>query len=244
MITKNQIKFVRALQLKKNRDTHNCFVVEGEKMLEEILQSDFNVIEIFATKTWDFSKVKAIEVHKVSEKELGRISALKTPNKVIAIIEKPRRCLQISTIKNGFTLALDDIKNPGNLGTIIRNCDWFGVKNIICSKNSVDVYNPKVIQATMGSISRVNVYYNDIENVIEKLGNEFPIYGTFMDGENISAFNLEKNALLVMGNESFGISEKVSRLINKKIAIKRKQIGAESLNVAIATSILLYEFNR
>ena len=244
MISKNQIKFIRSLKLKKNRDAHNCFIVEGEKMVEEILQSDFVLIEIFTTRYWKSSIERTIKIHRISEKELERISTLKTPNTLLAIVEKPKLKLDISKIQNGLTLALDDIKNPGNLGTIIRVCDWFGVQNIICSNNSVDVYNPKVIQATMGSITRVNLYYTNLEEMTKNLSNKFPIYGAFMDGKDISDLNLETNALLVMGSESFGISKEVSKLITEKIAIKREKKGAESLNVAIATSILLYEFKR
>ena len=244
MITKNQIKYICSLHLKKNRDTHNCFVVEGEKIVNELLRSDFNVKAIFATKDWIQSVKKAIEIHIISEKDLKRISALKSPNKVVAIAEIPKRDLEISLIKKGLTLVLDNIKNPGNLGTIIRVCDWFGVENIICSNPSVELYNPKVIQATTGSFLRVNVYYTDIEKVIKKLPDNFPIYGAFMDGKNISALDLEENAILVMGNESLGISTKLSELISEKIGIRSEKTGIESLNVAIATSILLYEFKR
>ena len=246
MISKNQIKFIRSLQLKKHRDIHNCFVVEGEKIVDEIIKSDFSIYQIFATKGWLLSNLNIVaeQTHQISEKELSRISQQSTPNKVLAVVEKAERELKISTITKGLTLVLDEIKDPGNLGTIIRACDWFGVENIICSNNSVDVYNPKVIQATMGSIARVNVYYTNLEETIKNLPNKFPIYGAFMDGKNISDLNLEKNTLLVIGSESFGISKKVSELISEKIAIKREKKGAESLNVAIATSILLYEFKR
>lgn len=246
MISKNQIKFVRSLQLKKQRDVHNSFVVEGEKIVNEIIQSDFSVIQIFATNGWLSSNTNIIAevICQISEKELKKISQLSTPNKVLAIVEKPKFALNIDTITNGLTLVLDEIKDPGNLGTIIRVCDWFGVENIICSNNSVDVYNPKVLQATMGSLARVKVHYTDIENVINQLPNDFPIYGACIDGKNISDIIIEKEALLIMGNESFGISHKVSLLIKKRIEIPRKREGAESLNIAIATSILLHEFRR
>jgi TrmH family RNA methyltransferase len=220
--------------------------VEGEKIVNEIIQSDFSVIQIFATNGWLSSNTNIIAevICQISEKELKKISQLSTPNKVLAIVEKPKFTLNIDTITNGLTLVLDEIKDPGNLGTIIRVCDWFGVENIICSNNSVDVYNPKVLQATMGSLARVKVHYTDIENVINQLPNDFPIYGACIDGENISDIIIEKEALLIMGNESFGISDKVSLLIKKRIEIPRKREGAESLNIAIATSILLHEFRR
>ena len=244
MITRNQIKYIRSLRLKKNRDMHNCFVVEGEKIVAELLKSDFNVKAIFATKNWEQSAENTIQVNIVSEKDLKRISALKSPNKVVVITEIPQKYFDVFSIKKGLTLALEDINNPGNLGTIIRACDWFGIKNIICSNSSVDIYNPKVIQATMGSFLRVNVYYDNIKEIIKKFPNNFSIYGAFIDGKNISTLDLNPNALLVLGNESFGISNKLSKLITEKITIKSKKAGVESLNVAIATSILLYEFNR
>ena len=246
MISKNQIKFIRSLQLKKHRDTHNCFVVEGEKIVDEIIKSDFSIYQIFATKGWLLSNpnIVAEQTYKISEKELSRISQQNTPNKVVAIVSKPTLDLSITALTKGLTLILDEIKDPGNLGTIIRVCDWFGVENIICSNNSVDVYNPKVLQATMGSLARVKVHYTDIENVINQLPNDFPIYGACIDGKNISDIIIEKEALLIMGNESFGISDKVSLLIKKRIEIPRKREGTESLNVAIATSILLHEFRR
>ena len=246
MISKNQIKFIRSLQLKKHRDIHNCFVVEGEKIVDEIIKSEFSIYQIFATKGWLLSNLNIVaeQTHQISEKELERISTLKTPNKVLAVVEKVERELKISTITKGLTLVLDEIKDPGNLGTIIRACDWFGVSNIICSNNSVDIYNPKVVQATMGSLARVKVHYTDIEGVINQLPNNFPIYGACMDGKNVTDIVIEKDAILIIGNESFGISKKVNQLIKQRIIIPRKKEGAESLNVAIATSILLHEFRR
>ena len=246
MISKNQIKFIRSLQLKKHRDTHNCFVVEGKKIVDEIIQSDFSIYQIFATKGWLLSNLNIVaeQTHQISEKELSRISQHSTPNKVLAVVEKVERELKISTITKGLTLVLDEIKDPGNLGTIIRVCDWFGVERIICSKNSVDIYNSKVVQSSMGSLVRVMVYYADIEDVINQLPSDFPIYGAYMDGKNITDIVIEKDAILIMGNESFGISDKVGLFIKERIAIPNKKEGAESLNVAIATSILLHEFRR
>lgn len=244
LITNNQIKFVRSLHLKKNRDAHNCFIVEGEKMVDELLKSEFKVQSVFATKDWKNPAIENEKVQYISEKQLERISDLKSPNKLIAVVEKSNDSFEISSILQGLTLVLDDISNPGNLGTIIRLCDWFGVKNIICSRNSVELYNPKVIQATMGSFLRVNVYYTDIVALIKQMPNNFLIYGSFMEGENIRNVDLEENALLIMGNESIGISEELQQLISRKIAIKNNSSEAESLNVAIATAILLYEFKR
>ena len=145
---------------------------------------------------------------------------------------------------NGITLILDGIKDPGNFGTIIRLCDWFNVKNIICSKDTVDLYNPKVIQATMGSISRVNVFYKDLVDIISNLPIEVHIYAASMEGEDIKDIIIRKNSIIVLGNESVGISNNIKQLITNKITIKKEEGGAESLNVAIAASIILYEFNK
>ena len=244
LITNNQIKFVRSLHFKKNRDVHNCFIVEGEKMVDELLKSEFKVQSVFATKDWKNPAIDNEKVQYISEKQLERISALKSPNKLIAVVEKSNDNFEISSIHKGLTLVLDDISNPGNLGTIIRLCDWFGIRNIICSRNSVELYNPKVIQATMGSFLRANVYYTDIVGLIKQMPSNFPIYGSFMEGENIKNVDLEENALLIMGNESIGISEKLQQLVSKRIAIKSDKSKAESLNVAIAAAILLYEFKQ
>ena len=240
----NQIKFVRSLHLKKNRDANNCFIVEGDKMVAELLKSEFKIQSIFARKDWKSPFIENEKVEYISKKQLERISTLKSPNKVVAIVEKSNDHFEISSILQGLTLVLDDISNPGNLGTIIRLCDWFGVKNIICSTNSVELYNPKVIQATMGSFLRVNVYYTDIVALIKQMPNNFLVYGSFMEGENIKNVDLEENALLIMGNESIGISEKLQQLVSKRIAIKSDKSKTESLNVAIAAAILLYEFKR
>ncbi len=244
LITNNQIKFVRSLHLKKNRDAHNCFIVEGEKMVVELLKSEFKIQSIFTTKDWKSPAIENEKVQYISEKQLERMSTLKSPNKLIAVVEKSNDNFEISSILQGLTLVLDDISNPGNLGTIIRLCDWFGVKNIICSRNSVELYNPKVIQATMGSFLRVNVYYTDILALIKRMPNNFLIYGSFTEGENIKNVDLEENALLIIGNESIGISEKLQQLVSKRIAIKSDKSKAESLNAAIAAAILLYEFKQ
>ena len=232
------------MHLKKNRDAHNCFIVEGKKMVAELLKSEFKIQSIFATKDWKSISIENEKVQYISEKQLERISTLKSPNKLIAVVEKANDKFEISTILQGLTLVLDEITNPGNLGTIIRLCDWFGVKNIICSSDSVEFYNPKVIQATMGSFLRVNVYYTDIVALIKQMPNNFAIYGSFMQGENVKNVELEENALLIIGNESIGISKKLQRVVSKRIAIKSNKSEAESLNVATAAAILLYEFKR
>lgn len=236
MITKNQIKYIRGLALKKNRVKEQCFVVEGEKSVAELLRSSFQIIDLFATKQW-IAENNYDNANEVSVTELARISNLKSANNVLAVVKFNE---EIKEKILGVTLVLDDINDPGNLGTIIRVCDWFGVEQIVCSKNTVDFYNPKVVQSTMGSLFRVSVLYTDLNKYLAKTTT--PIYGAFMDGENIKSSNTNENIHLVMGNEANGISKEVEKYISKKVAIKNIGGNTESLNVAMATAILLYEF--
>ena len=234
MITKNQIKFIKSLSLKKNRIKEQLFIAEGEKVVSELLRSDFEIKNIYATKEWEVSNDN---ITQISNAELQKISNLKSPNKVLAVVQfKNHKIIK----HDGITLVLDEINDPGNLGTIIRMCDWFGVKQIICSKNTVDIFNPKVVQSAMGSAFRVQVNYTDLENYLSEINT--PIYGTFMDGKNLKEVKLPKSAHLVMGNEANGISAEINKLITDKVAIKNIGKSAESLNVAVATSILLHVF--
>lgn len=234
MITKNQIKFIKSLSLKKNRIKEQLFIAEGEKVVSELLRSDFEIKNIYATKEW---KVNNDNITQISNAELQRISNLKSPNKVLVVVQfKNHKIIK----HDGITLVLDEINDPGNLGTIIRMCDWFGVKQIICSKNTVDIFNPKVVQSAMGSAFRVNVNYTDLENYLSDITT--PIYGAFMHGKNLKEVKIPKSAHLVMGNEANGISAEINKLITDKVAIKNIGKSAESLNVAVATSILLHVF--
>ena len=234
MITKNQIKFIKSLSLKKKRIKEQLFIAEGEKVVSELLRSDFEIKNIYATKEW---KVNNDNITQISNAELQRISNLKSPNKVLAVAQFKNHKI---TKHEGITLVLDEINDPGNLGTIIRMCDWFGVKQIICSKNTVDIFNPKVVQSAMGSAFRVKVNYTDLENYLSDITT--PIYGAFMDGKNLKEVKIPKSAHLVMGNEANGISAEINKLITDKVAIKNIGKSAESLNVAVATSILLHVF--
>jgi len=239
MITKNQIKYIRGLSLKKNRMKEQCFIVEGEKSLSELLDSSFETVELFALKDWiNEHKEVSKKAQEVNSKELERISNLTSPNRVLAVVKMKKQ--EVIRHKLGVILVLDDINDPGNLGTIIRMCDWFGVKQIVCSENTVDIYNPKVVQATMGSLFRVNVLYVNLVKYLSKVN--APIYGSYMKGENIKNTNSERNSHLVMGNEANGISQEVSKFITDRVAIKNIGGTTESLNVAVATSILLHEF--
>ena len=234
MITKNQIKFIKSLSLKKKRIKEQLFIAEGEKVVSELLRSDFEIKNIYATKEWEVSNDN---ITQISNAELQKISNLKSPNKVLAVVQfKNHKIIK----HEGITLVLDEINDPGNLGTIIRMCDWFGVKQIICSKNTVDIFNPKVVQSAMGSAFRVKVNYTDLENYLSDITT--PIYGAFMDGKNLKEVKIPKSAHLVMGNEANGISAEINKLITDKVAIKNIGKSAESLNVAVATSILLHVF--
>ncbi len=239
MVVKSQIKLIKNLQQKKYRVEHGLFVAEGTKMVRELLKSDISPYLIYV------SDMEALEtrpdlVELVSVNELKSMSGLVAPNRALGVFFIPNpKPVDLSD----WVVALDDVRDPGNLGTIIRLCDWFGIHHLICSKHTVDCYNPKVLQATMGSIARVNIVYADLQNFLERTGS--PIYGAFMDGVDVYADKLPETGILVMGNEANGISKTIEGLAEKKICIP--QFGgntAESLNVANATSILLSEIRR
>jgi TrmH family RNA methyltransferase len=239
MLTKNQIKLIKQLHQKKYRNLYQTFIVEGEKNVLEFLNSSFECENIYFLKSQNnfLKNSKAIEV---KDDQLKQMSALSTPNDCLAIFKiKPND----EEINANIVLVLDQIQDPGNLGTIIRLCDWFGVEHIVCSLNTVDVYNPKVVQATMGSLSRVHVHYLPLNDFLKSTS--LPIYGTFMSGSSIYEEKIEKGCI-VMGNEANGISAAVEKLIAKKISIPRfgKIQKTESLNVAVATTICLNEVFR
>ncbi len=239
MVGKSQIKFIKSLQQKKYRNHNGMFVVEGIKTVQELLDSNIEPYKIYSTSA-ELFQYPGDQIEIISEVDLKKISGLKKPNKVLGIFEipKPRK-----VDENDWILALDDIRDPGNLGTIIRLCDWFGIKHIVCSAQTVDCYNPKVLQATMGSITRVNIIFTDLVHYLEK--SERPVYGTFMDGNTVYSSKLPLKGILVMGNEANGISSKIENLVNSKVSIP--QFGSkatESLNVATAAAIFLNEIRR
>ena len=240
MVSKNQIKRITSLLQKKYRKQEQLFFVEGVKGVQELLDSNFELVELFTTNNELFSVDKS-KVYAITESELQKISALTTPNTCLALFKIPAA---VSFEEKGLLVALDDVRDPGNLGTIIRLCDWFGIKTLFCSEESVDVYNPKVVQATMGSISRVNVVYGNLEQLLTTT--KLPVFGTFMDGKNIYKETLPNEGIIVMGNEANGISPSVEKLVSERIAIPRfgDLQATESLNVATATAIILSEFKR
>ncbi|WP_344712169.1 RNA methyltransferase [Winogradskyella damuponensis] len=238
-LSKNQIKLIKGLSQKKNRQLERLFIVEGIKGISEFLKSDFKLKSLFTTKSI-FEAPKDL-VFEISEVELKKISALKNPNTALAVFEIPN---QESTQEKGLIVALDDVRDPGNLGTIIRLCDWYGVKDLVCSYNTVDCYNPKVVQATMGSLTRVNVQYVNLNDYLTSC--KTTVFGTFLEGENIYTADLPTEGIIVLGNEANGISESIEAEVSRKVTIP--QFGhikaTESLNVANATAILLSEFRR
>ena len=239
MLNKNLLKQISLLKQKKQRIIQNSFVVEGEKSILEFLESHF-ILKILLVTDARLAKIfNNIEL--INEDEMKKISFLTNPSAALAVFEIPKpKLFQESKI----ILALDQINDPGNLGTIIRLCDWFGIENIICSQNTVDVYNPKVVQATMGSLTRVNVSYLDLFQFLNQT--KLAIFGTFMNGSNIYQTQLPENGIIVMGNEANGISSEIESLITKKITIPNfsKHQKTESLNVATATAIVFSEFCR
>ena len=248
-ISKIQIKHVSSLKQSKFRKEFNEFVVEGEKIIDELLESDLEIVSVYGTGEWiENSEAKLqsknIEYFKVSPKELERISSLKTPNKVLAVVNIPEVLLPQKDDFNDLILVLDKIQDPGNLGTIIRTADWFGIKHIICSENTVDVYNPKVIQSTMGSFLRIITHYTDLENFFKKeVPKDLNIYGALLDGENIYKHRFPGKGILIIGNESKGISDNIAQLVTHRISIPAHPNNkAESLNASVAAAILMGEF--
>ena len=246
-LSKNKIKYIHSLALKKIRKEEQVFLAESPKVVEE-LAAYFPCRFLAATSSWLKANptISANEIAEVTQDELSRASLLKTPQQVLAIFEQPQYTLDSQVVRHSLCLALDDVQDPGNLGTIIRLADWFGIKDIICSPNTVDVYNPKVIQATMGAIARVKIHYTPLTDFIRSVGN-IPVYGTFLNGENIYGQELANNGLIVMGNEGNGISPEIETLVGHRLYIPNYPQGqktSESLNVAIATAIVCSEFRR
>ncbi len=247
MISRNQIKYVQLLRLKKFREKHGVFFAEGEKIVGELIKSSLSVKMLFATEDWFNINQEIIpkntSCYQTSGKELERISNLKTPNKVLAVVQQNTPAISKEIFQQGLVLMLDKIQDPGNLGTILRTADWFGVRHIICSPDTADVYNPKTLQASMGSFIRVQTYYADIESCIDDLNKQHMVYGAFPSGSSLYNIKPFLPGVLVIGNESKGISPEVSAKIQQKLMIpsgvKDSNHRAESLNAAMATGIIL-----
>ena len=245
MISKNQIKYVRQLEQKKFRKAENLFIAEGHKVVGDLLAAGFTPTHLFATADWQ-SPVASVEVTQVTNDELQRLSLQQHPQQVLGLFNIPDAPPQLSTVHCQLSIMLDNVQDPGNLGTIIRIADWFGIDTIFCSPGTVDAWNPKVVQATMGSIARVHIVYIEPDELFDALPADYPIYGTFLDGQNIYTQQLSSHGLIVMGNEGNGISDAVRARVTHKLLIPDFHQGdtADSLNVAIATAITCSEFRR
>lgn len=247
MLSKNKIKYIRSLEQKKYRKEEKAFLAEGHKLVGD-LSGHFECRLVAATSTWleSHPDIKADEIVKVSEEELKKASLLKTPQDVLAVFRIPETDPGTRDIAGSLCLALDDVQDPGNLGTILRTADWFGIRHVFCSIGTADAYNPKTVQATMGALARVRIHYCDLKDLIGTLP-DMPVYGTFLDGKNIYGQELTPHGLIVMGNEGKGISQEMEKLVNRRLLIPNYPQGeetSESLNVATATAIVCAEFRR
>lgn len=245
MLSKRQVKYFKSLQLKKYRQQERKFLVEGAKGVRETLKSNYQVTDLLGTveflKSLDQRLCQDVgEVHTCKEAELAQVGTFKTNNAGIAVVSMPED-QEVSVPVNELSLALDDVRDPGNLGTIIRVADWYGVKSIFCSPETADVFNPKVINATMGSFTRVSVYYRDLKALLKKT--TLNVYGALLEGQSIHTLDLDTKGIVLMGNESKGISEELKPLVTHPMHIPGRG-GAESLNVSVATAVVLDNFFR
>lgn len=247
MLSKSLIKLINSLKIKKYRQKHQLFVAEGQKLVADLLELKAGVRYIISSDL-NYSN-NNIEVIYCKQYELQKLSSLKHSSDIVAVVEIPKYEFSNKEISNNISIALDNIQDPGNMGTIIRVANWFGIRTILCSKTCVDIYNPKVVQATMGALMGVKVHYLDLYTTISDLKTDvdYKIFGTFMTGQNIYTTSLSNRGLIVMGSEGQGISEKLGELIDIKLSIPgnaQKFNGSESLNVGVATGIVVSEFTR
>jgi TrmH family RNA methyltransferase len=249
MASKSTISFLRSLQQKKFRNQEGLFIVEGPKMVSEVLKSSFIVKHIYAVDEWNPESNIKVPLEIISNSEMEKVSGLQTPNKVLAVIEMPDLTGPVPNLEVGLHLLLDQIQDPGNLGTILRIADWFGVQSVICSPDTADVFNPKVIQSTMGSLFNLKIHYSSLVDVLVKnIDNaQWPVYATLLEGESLYNCNLESSCFVILGNESKGVNPLLNSFITKGIHIPRPKKGrskAESLNVAVAAGIVCSEYAR
>ena len=255
MISKNRLKYVRSLEMKKYRKAEGVFVAEGHKLVGDLLDV-FECKYLAAISEWlsanaawvERQRRSGVEVDEVTDEELKRASFQETPQQVLAVFKQLISEVDVNEVaRTQLCLVLDDVQNPGNLGTIVRLADWFGIEHIFCSKGCADIYNPKTVQATMGGIARVRVHEADLPELLSRLDKDIPVYGTFLDGENMYGKELENRGLIVMGNEGKGVSKEVAAFVTERLYIPNYPEGretSESLNVAIATAIVCAEFRR
>ena len=251
MLSKVKIQLIRSLEQKKYRAQYGLFVLEGDKIVREALHSALTVEYLLAKPTWlaQQSSIKANHIIEIDDKELARISFQKTPNQAMVLVRIPSYPFNMAEITGGLSLYLDRVQDPGNLGTILRLADWFGIRHVVCGQGCADPFHPKTVQSTMGAIIRVKIYQmnTDFFRQLKDYQPDFPVYGTFLDGENLYHTPLSTQAVIVMGNESKGISDAVAQYVNRRLLIPSYPPGepaSESLNVAIAAAIVCAEFRR
>lgn len=248
MLSKNDIKNIKSLEQKKFREEKRLFVAEGHKLVGDLL-SKFDCVLLAATPEWKpRGNFRAERKEEITPDELKRASLLRSPQDVLAVFRIPDYSTDMATeAGKSLVLALDDIQDPGNLGTIVRIADWFGIKDIFCTQGTADIYNPKAVQATMGALARVRVHYTGLLKELSQMPPQIPVYGTFLDGETIYSTPLSENGVIIMGNEGNGISREIAAKVNRRLFIPNWPAGAatsESLNVAVATAITCSEFRR
>jgi TrmH family RNA methyltransferase len=252
VLSKNKIKFLRSLSSKKNRYKEGVYIAEGEKLVTDLINASQKIKEVFCTEEMAL-KLENLglnnnDIYTVEVAEIKKVSNLKTATEVIAVVEISNTGVKSEELKGELSIALDGIQDPGNLGTIIRIADWFGIKNIICSDTTVDIYNPKTVQATMGAIARVSASYTHLPDFLSSaLMQDIPVYGTFMSGKNLFTEEFETSGIIVLGNEGKGLSSEVADIVTDKIHIPSYPLHnntSESLNVAMAASIVCAEFRR
>ena len=247
MISKNRIKWLKSLQMKKYRQAEGVFVAEGPKLVSELLNGGFECVYAAVSNDSCLLPLDPKMYDHVTDDELKRVSTVETPQGVLAVFRQPHYDIDaLKVMKEGLCLALDEVQNPGNLGTIVRLADWFGIHDVFCSQGCADLYNPKTVQATMGALAHVRVHYYNIEGLLKQAQKEGVIvYGTFLDGENIYEKRLERTGVIVMGNEGRGVSAEVERYVTERLTIPSwSDSHVESLNVAIATAVVCAEFRR
>jgi len=249
MLSKNKIKLFNSLKLRKYRKKHRLFLAEGEKIVFDLLSSKYICRYLIVEENFDLPSFTLIvpEIIYCKADDIKKISTLKTPPQVIGVFETQYADILTSDIENSLSVFADDIQDPGNLGTIVRTADWFGIKQVICSEQTADIYNPKAVQASMGALAGIRIMYCKAEDFFDRFSGNFPVYGTFMQGENIYTSELTSTGMIVMGNEGSGITELTSTYITRKISIPASTLNkpsAESLNVSSAAAVIFSEFYR
>lgn len=248
MLSKSKIKWIHSLERKKIRDEEGLFVAEGRKIVSDLLPLLKCRFLMATPDLWQLTEdVHNVEIVKTTESEYRKASFQKSPQGILAVFEKPKLTIDKAKISQSLFIALDNVQDPGNLGTIIRLADWYGIKDVVCSLHTADVYAPKAVQATMGAIGRVRIHYTDLPNFVESVKGEIPVFGTFMEGKNIYETNLPEKGMILLGNEGNGISAEIERWVDEKLSIPSFSVNdtqSESLNVGIAAAIVISEFKR